>query len=43
MECLLDPLDYEYLIFCLNLSYRVGVEVFEGNLTRCQRAPESAK
>jgi hypothetical protein len=43
MECLLDPLDYEYPIFCLDLSYGVSVEVIEGNLTRCQRAPKGAK
>jgi hypothetical protein len=43
MECLLDPLDYKYLIFCLNLPYRVGVEILKGNVTRCQRTSEGTK
>ena len=43
MERLLDPLDYKYLIFCLNLPYRVCVEILKGNVTRCQRAPKGAK
>jgi hypothetical protein len=40
MEGLLDPLDYEYVVFRLYLPDRVGVKtiLIEGNLTRCQRA-----
>ena len=36
MKSLLDPLEYENLVFCLYLTDRIGVEAIlvEGNLTR---------
>jgi hypothetical protein len=43
MEGLSYPLDDEYLVLGLYLPYCLAVEVIEGNLTRCQRAPESAE
>ena len=38
VESLLDPLDHQHLVLGLYLPHRLGVEVLEGNLTRCQRA-----
>ena len=43
VESLFDPLENKHLVRCLYLPHRVGVEVLEGNLTRCQRAPEGAE
>ena len=43
MESLLYPLDNEDFALGLYLPHRVGAEIFEGNLTRCQRAPEGAE
>ncbi len=41
VQGLLDPLDHEHLVFGLYLPDGVGVEAFEGNLTRCQKVPSS--
>jgi hypothetical protein len=43
VEELPDPLHDQNLTLCFYLPYRVGVEVLEGNSTRCQRAPEGAE
>ena len=43
VECLLYPLEDENLVLCFYLPYCVSVEVIEGNLTRCQRAPKGTK
>jgi hypothetical protein len=43
VEVLPDPLHDQYFALRLYLPYRVGVEVLEGNSTRCQRAPEGAE
>ena len=42
---MLDPLEYEDLVFRLYLTNGIGVEtlLFEGNVTRCQRASEGAE
>ena len=40
---MLYPLEDENLVLCFYLPYRVGVEVIEGNLTRCQRAPKGTE
>ena len=38
-----DALNYEYLTLGLYLPGGIGVEVIEGNVTRCQRASEGPK
>jgi hypothetical protein len=43
MESLLDPPHHQTLVLRLYLPYGVGIEVVEGNLTRCQRTPEGAE
>jgi hypothetical protein len=43
VESLLDPPEDENLLLRLYLPHRVGVEVLEGNLTRCQRASKGAE
>ncbi len=43
MERLLYPLEDKDLVLCYYLPYRVSVEVMEGNLTRCQRAPKGTE
>ncbi len=40
MEGNSDALNYEYLTLGLYLPGGIGVEVVEGNVTRCQRASE---
>jgi hypothetical protein len=43
VEGLLDALDDEHFALDLDLSDRLGVEVLERHLTRCQRARKGAE
>ncbi|HVF00840.1 MAG TPA: hypothetical protein VNA27_05800 [Rubrobacteraceae bacterium] len=43
MEGNFDALNDEYFTLGLYLPDRIGVEIIEGNLTRCQRAGKSAE
>jgi hypothetical protein len=43
VEDLFDPLDHEHFALDFDLSDRLGVEVLERHLTRCQRARKGAE